>query len=101
MQLVVLDSKPYRYQATISDIAGQDIRIHHDSLNDAIRVVRHWLVTASQRRSVPRVSAIHAHYRAFDKELPELCDRTGIDRDDMQFIEYTSLAASWLRAPGL
>lgn len=97
-QLLVLDAKPYRYQASISDIAGQDIRVHDNSPDEIIKVVRHWLMTASRRRNVPAVSAIRKHFLEFGAALPQLCDENGIDRDDIQFIEYVALVASWLTA---
>src|SRR6266581_591465 len=37
---LILDSKPYRYQQFISDIAGQDIQVHHNGVQGAIAVVR-------------------------------------------------------------
>ena len=97
-QLLVLDAKPYRYQASISDIAGQDIRVHNNSPDEVINVVRHWLMAASRRRNVPPVSAIRRHFIEFGLALPQLCDENQIDRDDIQFVEYVALAVSWLTA---
>lgn len=98
-KLLVLDSKPYRYQASISDIAGQDIRVHANSPDEAITVVRHWLITASRRSRIPSASIIKQHFLRFTSALPELCDRTGVDRDDLQFVEYVALAEAWLTTP--
>ena len=39
-RFLVLDSEPYRYQAFISDISGQDIRCHLNSPDRAIDIVR-------------------------------------------------------------
>lgn len=95
-KLLVLDSEPYRYQASISDIAGQDIRHHGNSPDTAIQVVRHWLVTASKRKGVPSASTIRDRFAAFTTALPTLCDESGADRDDLQFVEYAKLAEVWL-----
>ena len=40
---LITDSKKYRYQAMISDIAGQDIESHENQPKQAICVVRNWL----------------------------------------------------------
>jgi hypothetical protein len=44
---LILDSLPYRYQQFISDIAGQDIQVHSNSVQAAITVVRNWLRNAA------------------------------------------------------
>lgn len=98
-KLLVLDSAPYRYQASISDIAGHDIRSHANSPDEAIVVVRHWLVTASSRKKIPPASTIKQHFLSFTAALPELCNRTGVDSDDLQFVEYVALAVAWLTIP--
>jgi hypothetical protein len=98
-KLLVLDAEPYRYQAFISDIAGQDIRPHRNSPDEAITVVRHWLRTASGRTTVPGASAIKRRFIAFTSALPDLCERSGVDPDDLQFVEYAKLAELWLSTP--
>jgi hypothetical protein len=98
-KLMVLDSQPYRYQASISDLAGHDIRAHHDSPDQAIVEVRHWLVTTSARTKIPPASTIREHFLHFTSALPLLCDKTGVDRDDLQFVEYVALAEAWLTTP--
>ena len=40
---LILDREPHRYQTYCSDIAGQDIRAHHNRLSEAVKVVRNWL----------------------------------------------------------
>jgi hypothetical protein len=42
---LILDREPYRYQIFCSDIAGQDIRAHHNDVGYAISAVREWLRT--------------------------------------------------------
>ena len=96
---LIVDCKPYRYQALISDIAGQDIDCHDNSSDRAIEVVRHWLRTNSRRGSVPRASDIKRRFVAFSSALPELCERSGADREDLRFVEYVALARVWLTTP--
>lgn len=95
-QLLVLDSERYRYQAAISDLAGRDISSHDNSPDKAITVVRHWLRTASGRMSLPSATEIKRRFLAFAEALPDLCDPSGVDREDLQFVEYVKLAELWL-----
>ena len=41
--ILVLEEQPYRYQATISDLAGSDIEAHDGDYQIAVRKVRNWL----------------------------------------------------------
>lgn len=43
-RILVLEEKPYRYQASLSDLAGCDIETHDGDYERAIRKVRNWLV---------------------------------------------------------
>ena len=40
---LVLEAKPHRYKAAISDLAGSDIECHHDEPYKVIGVIRNWL----------------------------------------------------------
>jgi hypothetical protein len=42
---LILEEKPYRYQASLSDLAGVDIKQHKGSYEGAIEAVRSWLVS--------------------------------------------------------
>lgn len=44
-RLLVLEEKPYRYQAALSDISGSDIQYHQADFRVAVRKVRNWLVS--------------------------------------------------------
>ena len=48
---LVLDREPYRYQAFLSDIAGQDIAAHGGEPVRAIGAVRDWLAAGGHRRA--------------------------------------------------
>lgn len=94
---LVLEAEPYRYQAVLSDMAGQDIRSHGNSPDSAISVVRDWLRAASGRRTVAGPTHIKDRFNTFSSILPSLTDRIGLDRRDLQFVEYVSLVEDWLK----
>lgn len=41
--LLVLEAKPFRYQAALSDIAGCDISLHNEEPVKIVRAIRKWL----------------------------------------------------------
>jgi hypothetical protein len=96
---LVLESQAYRYQAIISDMAGQDPKFHGNEPATAITVVRNWLRTTSGRTTIPGPKNIRENFLRFSTALPTLADRTGLDRNDLQFVEYVTLVEEWLKNP--
>lgn len=94
---LVLDSERYRYRASISDISGQDIKSHENSPDTAISVVRGWLRTASGRDSVPPAKSIKKRFGEFTALLPGLAEQSGADREDLEFVEYVTLAEVFIK----
>lgn len=97
---LILDRERYRYQQFCSDIAGQDIRAHDDDPAQAIRIVRDWLWNASVDAAttiIPGGSRIASRYQVFQSELPLMCERVGLDPDELIFVDLTILIAGWLR----
>lgn len=95
---LILDADAHRYKTFLSDISGQDIESHKNSPAEAISVVRRWLRTASKRTTLPGPVTIKARFAQFTAELPEICDESGLDRQDLQFVEYVTFVEEWLRA---
>lgn len=44
-KLLVLEEKKYRYQSSISDLSGSDIKSHNNEVIEAVSSVRDWLIT--------------------------------------------------------
>ena len=97
---LILDREPYRYQKYCSDIAGQDIRAHHNRLDGAVKSVRDWLSSHVTLRNVqvPGHAKIFERFQRFLKELPAICARVHLESGELIFNEYTALVAGWLRA---
>ena len=95
---LILEKKQYRYQQVLSDIAGQDIRAHHGSPDLAITLVREWLRNASGRTTLPGPNHIKVHFSAFVNDLPKMAQGAGLDRKDLQYVDYLVLASEWLKA---
>ena len=70
-QALILDAREHRYDVALSDISGQDIEVHDNRPERAIRCVRNWL---SENRPpgtppLPGVKAMTSDYRLFQKQI--------------------------------
>jgi hypothetical protein len=92
---LILDSEKYRYQRFISDIAGQDIKVHENTPRVVIRVVRDWLRTFTSD-SIPSGSVIWNRYEVFVRELPSLCKELKLHHKELIFNDYVWLVSKWL-----
>lgn len=101
-RLLVLDSQPYRYRGTLSDIAGQDIGVHHDDPKRAIACVRTFLSRASGGRRIPGADGIWKRYELFRKQLPDLASQIHLTLDEITSLEsfgdYVTAAIDWITA---
>ncbi len=95
---LVLDKIPYRYQQFISDIAGQDIHVHHNDIEAIIRVIRNWLRTASDRQTIPGGNIIWERYQTFLRDLPQTAEECQLDAEDLIFNDYLLVIAAWQEA---
>ena len=95
---LVMDREQYRYQKFISDIAGQDVPSHNNSPEEVVKVVRDWLLTASERRTIPSGSTIWSHYQDFLMDSPQIAQRFQLEVEDLIFNDYTFIVAEWLTA---
>ena len=94
---IVLDVHRYRYQKFISDIAGQDIRAHGGSTDEAIREVRDFLSThVKSGVFLPGGDAIVERYGRFRRDLPRMCGEMHLDSSALNFRDLTGLIVTWL-----
>ena len=94
---LVLDREPYRYQAFLSDIAGQDIRCHDGQPASAIKMFRAWLSALPQARMLPGGAEIIRRYELFQAELPRMLRAIKLRREEMTFQDYGNLVSEWLQ----
>jgi len=99
-RILVLDREEYRYRATLSDIAGQDIKVHKNDPRIAIDKVRSWLNAGSGRKTIPGGKAIWDHYVLFQKELSPMLKTSGITRAELDtpeyYPDYVAFVVNWL-----
>lgn len=94
---LILERDLYRYQIYCSDIAGQDIRAHDNTVETAIRAVRNWLRTArGPSVAIPSPRRIAERYITFRCDLPAMCRVQKLDLRDLTFFDYRTLVTGWL-----
>jgi len=92
---LILDREDYRYQKFISDISGQDIRVHGNDPKVAISLVRNWLRNATPETTMPGGEAIGERYNAFRADLPGMCRDIGLVESQLTYLDYTWLISQW------
>ena len=94
-RLLILDTKQYRYQKFISDLAGMDIHAHNGSHERAMGETRDWLATVARRQLLSRRHLIRLH-RRFRHDLPALADELGLDVAKLAYVDFERFVAGWL-----
>jgi hypothetical protein len=93
---VILDSEPFRYQAFVSDLGGQDIKVHQNTTEGMITCIREWLGNKKKNLALPHSSYFIDEYQKFQTALPELCSVNRWTPEELSFNEYSSLASLWV-----
>lgn len=81
--ILILEENPYRYQAAISDLAGNDIEAHGGDPETAVRKVRKWI---SGLGNFERIGAyrIFSEYEDFYKWYYRLQLKYGLSEREIQ-----------------
>ncbi len=91
--ILILEEERYRYQATISDLAGSDIEAHQGSYEIAVRKVRNWLVGMPDFKAIGAARVL-ADYEDFQEWYLDLQRSLGSSEEDIK--DYST--AELLRA---
>ncbi len=100
-KILILEERPYRYQAALSDIAGWDIASHNANFETAVRKVRNWLVAEAGAESVG-ASKILGAYADFQAWYYEEQLRKGFSEEDIQDYPTSELLhemIEWIEMP--
>lgn len=96
---LILEVQSHRYDAILSDISGQDIQVHDNDPDEAIRCVRNWLSEHRPRTAVPLrgAAAMQADYRAFREEIGALLEARRLDAlDDLTHSDFVFAIRDWI-----
>lgn len=96
---LILEARPHRYDAALSDISGQDIEVHANDPAEAIRRVRNWL---SEHRKpneppLPGAAALLGDYRLFRKEARTILREQRLDPlDRLSHNDFLFVVRYWI-----
>lgn len=95
---IIMDSKKYRYQKFLSDLAGVDIKPHFNNETIAIREVRNWLYDNFKNNLIPGSQEINRRYNLYEKDLPEIVKvlKKG-KKQDLTFNEKRDVIYEWMK----
>ena len=96
-RILVLEEEPYRYQATISDLAGWDIRAHKDDHIRALKALRNWLSSETSTNPPAPGKIVNAYedYQATTLEALEAEGWTSPDLREMPISEKIERMREW------
>lgn len=95
---MILDSKQYRYQKFMSDIAGQDIHSHGNTTAQLIEKIASWLREEVADPKVPGGKAIMAEFKTFSKAVPHICKTKQLHVNELTFQDFRKMAETWMVA---
>lgn len=91
---LIVDSEEYRYQSFISDIAGQDIKTHHNDHETLIMLTRNYLSPHTSTR-ISGATKIIERYEQFQQDLPSLMETFGLSYNDVTHDDYIQMIGDW------
>ncbi len=86
--LLILDAESHRYKKTMSDVAGQDAKIHRNDPNEAINCVRAFLASKSGVSPFVGAKTIAQRYAQFVSDLPGMAVNEQLTLDELQTLDY-------------
>lgn len=93
---LILDREAHRYQAFISDIAGQDIHSHDGVIALLVERVATWLRDEAHDPDVPGGRAISGEFARFHGDLPAIAASRRLEEDELTFKDLAVIAAEWI-----
>ena len=94
---LILDRDRYRIQVFCSDIAGQDVRAHHNDVAHALVAMRTWLQTAlPEPQHIPTAPALFQRYMAFGRQLPFMCHTRQLTPKALTFLDFRDVVDAWI-----
>jgi len=95
---LVLEKERYRYQASLSDFSGSDIKSHNDEPMNVVRVIRDWFVTEKLGTGIG-ATKIWYDFNEFTADLEEKLLGEGHSREDFEHVPVPEVMVymdSWL-----
>jgi hypothetical protein len=100
---LVLEAKPHRYKASISDLSGADIECHDDEPYKVIGVVRNWLknVCLAKAAGPALISSAFTDFMAQDFDALTQLGFSAQDVERLPIAELIERMEAWLTAAAI
>lgn len=98
---LVLDQTEFRYRKFLSDISGQDISAHHNSIRELISLVRNWLSQHRRNVILPGDKLIANDFQRFARVFPRICKDAGIRRERIRYNDFVNIMKIWIARQGV
>ena len=99
---LLLDAKPYRYQADLSDAAGLDIKVHDNKPEEVIAKVRQFLAAKSGQPKLQGAANIRDRYLLFLAKLPPAAAAQRKTMDELISWDYVNdlqaMMVAWMQS---
>lgn len=98
-RFLILEEKPYRFQAALSDISGCDIQVHSGQFDKAMTKVRNWLhqVSGCAASGPPRLLSDYISFQEWDYESKLAEGFSDADIKEYPTFERLESMREWLR----
>jgi hypothetical protein len=98
-KILILEEKPYRYQAALSDLSGCDIQVHGADYQVAVRKVRNWLVNEANARKdgAARILARYVDFQEWHYETQLAAGFSDEDIQDYPTRELLDAMVDWMQ----
>jgi hypothetical protein len=96
---LILDAVPHRYDASLSDVSGQDIDTHGNDPERALGCVRDWLSEHrnSNEPRLPGKAALAADYKRFQSEVGAIIAAARLDPlGTLPHSDYLYVVRTWV-----
>lgn len=98
-QSVIFEGVAHDTKICLSDISGQDCRIHGLLPETIVREVRDWLRTARDE-ILPGPDAVSERFILFEQDFPGICRTLGLSVKTIIFIDLCVVVRNWLAENG-
>ena len=94
-ELLVMDRDLHRFKLCLSDFKGCDVVSHSGNPLEIVALVRNWL---SAYEKLPLNGPVHMKdwFTRFQCDLPDMCGRAGLNRDELVFKDLVYCSGYWL-----
>lgn len=98
-QSVIFERTAHDTKICLSDISGQDCRVHGLLPETIVREVRDWLRIVRDEM-LPGPDVVSERFALFEQDFPGICGALGLNRDSIVFVDLCVVVRNWIAENG-